>query len=229
MFVLGLAGAARSGKDTVADYLVKRYGFVKFSFSDALYREVQQAFSLPDQSLLRDAATKDTPSDRLIALNCLDDDFIKVVAEHMPGYYMADVPMSPRQVLQWWGTEYRRAQNPNYWLDKASDFLDAMCYGTIYPEHAPQHFVNTSVRFPNEQAWIHSLDGNVWHLRRDGLTGVADHVSERPLPVLSSERQLFNNDTVDRLYHGVQLMMSTAAEFVRVEPMRKTEEEHETA
>ena len=70
MILIGLAGHAGSGKDSVADYLVSRYGFVKSSFSDALYREVAAAFGLPDESLLRDRATKEVPTELLAAKKC---------------------------------------------------------------------------------------------------------------------------------------------------------------
>ena len=40
MFVIVLTGLARSGKDSVADYLVKEYGFKKFTFSDVLVEEL---------------------------------------------------------------------------------------------------------------------------------------------------------------------------------------------
>ena len=40
--IIGLSGYAQVGKDTVANYLVEKYGFVKVSFADpireALYK-----------------------------------------------------------------------------------------------------------------------------------------------------------------------------------------------
>lgn len=42
MKVLVIAGLARSGKDTVADYLAGKYGFSKFVMSDALIAEMQK-------------------------------------------------------------------------------------------------------------------------------------------------------------------------------------------
>lgn len=38
-FVVGVVGSIGAGKDTVADYLVDKYGFVKFSTSDVLREE----------------------------------------------------------------------------------------------------------------------------------------------------------------------------------------------
>jgi len=34
--ILGLSGYAQSGKDTIADYLVKNYGYTKISFADPI-------------------------------------------------------------------------------------------------------------------------------------------------------------------------------------------------
>jgi len=236
MFILGLAGPAGVGKDTVADYLVKAYGFVKFAFSDALYAEVQAAYNLPEQSLLRDRATKEEPTERLALVNCQSDEFIGVAVQHIAheSRHLHDLPLSPRQVLQLWGTEYRRAQEPHYWLSKNEDWLSRVRADHLYPEHTPQYFVNTAVRFENERGWIHdggqdygelhSTDtrrwsGNVWHIRREGSASVAAHVSETPLAVLPPERELYNNDSIARLHRGIDLLMSTHARFVRVEPM----------
>lgn len=233
MLVLGLAGQAGCGKDTVADYLVRRYGFRKFAFSDALYAEVAEAYGLEDQSLLRDRATKEVPTERLALKHLYDlpevpNAFAEVAVRAMDAdhkargiglyLYPEGMPLSPRQVLQWWGTEFRRAQDPDYWLKQTTAWLNKQ-RNTLYPEHAPQFFVNTTVRFPNEQEWIHAHGGNVWHIRRDSAAPVNSHVSEQPLEVLEGERELWNNDTIDRLHYGVDLLLSTGARFVRIEPM----------
>lgn len=219
MINIGLAGPAGCGKDTVADHLVRRYGFIKYSFSDALYREVTEAFALGEDSLLRDRETKEVQTYALKLDACSDLDFYYVARRMRPSLVSTD-PLSPRQILQWWGTEYRRAQDPDYWVKRADEWIYDVMASVGYPELRPQFFVNTSVRFPNEQAWIHKFTcGNVWHIRREGLAPVAAHESETPLPVLELERELFNNDTIDRLCNGIDLLLRTNARFVRVEPM----------
>jgi len=223
MILLGLAGHAGAGKDTVADFLASKYGFVKFSFSDALYREVAEAYGLHEDDL-RDRATKDVPQGYLAPDNCSDAGFVSIAIAELDklsavsgGRYQS---LSPRQVLQWWGTEYRRAQDADYWVKQAEAWISSVWGIFQYPEQRPQFFVNTSVRFPNERAWVRKfVNGNVWHIRRAGLTPVNAHVSETPLEVLDHERELFNNDTIDRLHNGVELLLSTQAKFVRVEPM----------
>lgn len=233
MILLGLAGAAGSGKDTCADYLVRRYGFLKFSFSDALYREVAAAFGLEDESLLRYRKTKDAPAQMLQLRMCKDRAFSELAvklldAQHKevgvePFLYPEGQALSPRQILQWWGTEYRRAQAPNYWLDRAGQWMAEVWGSCKYPEHRPQLFVNTSVRFPNERDWVRGFtNGQVWHLRREGLGAVNAHVSEAPLEVLEPERELFNNGSIDTLHKGIELLLSTEARFVRCEPLLET-------
>ena len=227
MLVLGLHGKIGAGKDTVADFLVARYGFVKFAFSDALYREVQEAFGLEDQSLLRDRATKEEPLARLALRHCSDEEFIKVAIAELdkqtaPKHllYPAGVELSPRQVLRWWGTEYRRGQDERYWIKRAHEFI-LTAQATQYPEHAPQHFVEVGTRFPDEQAFIHRQNGNVWHIIRPdnpfAVEGV--HVSDQKLAVLEGERVLVNGDTIERLHYGVNLLMATTAQTVKVLPM----------
>ncbi len=47
MFLIVLVGKARSGKDTVADYIAKKYGFRKLVFSDFIAREAVKRWLEP--------------------------------------------------------------------------------------------------------------------------------------------------------------------------------------
>jgi hypothetical protein len=136
----------------------------------------------------------------------------------------AALPQSPRFILQKWDTEYRRAQDPDYWVKKAEQWL--WTTQSRYPEQRPQCFVNPTVRFENERRWIKGNDmpefpfiGNIWHIRRDAAPQVNAHQSENPLPVLEGEREIWNNDTLAKLCEGVDWLMSGDHKVVRCEPM----------
>lgn len=204
MILIGIAGRAGAGKDTIADYLVASNGFIKFSFSDALYLEVQTAFDLPDQKLLRDRETKDTPTLQLALHQCEDKDFIDVVLAAMwkdahyasrPATELRHVPLSPRYVLQLWGTEYRRVKQPDYWLERAGLWMKDQY------NKGHTRFVNTSVRFKNEREWIYHGGGTVWHVLRNDLPPMdnAGHESEKPLPIRIGDYVIHNVGTLRNL------------------------------
>ena len=220
MLIIGLAGQAGSGKSAVAEYLVQRYGFLRFSFSDALYAEVAAAFGLPDESLLRDRETKEMATPALSIQTCADSHFRALIAGFCQrhGLDPGVTTFSPRWVLQHWGTEYRRAQDPNYWVKQTNGWIWEITSAAPYPELRPYLFVNDSVRFENERQWVHALGGSIWHLSRETAKPVSSHESENPLPVWANEREIFNNHTLDYLHKGVDQLLTTAAKFVRLEP-----------
>jgi hypothetical protein len=197
--MVGLSGLARSGKDTIADYLVKQHGFVKFSFSDALYYEVSEAFEVP-VSFLHDAATKDTPSDLMSLFRCRVPEFHQMcLNEELVPHSFSMV--SPRKILQWWGTEFRRKQDPDYWIKKAAEW---------YEYAAPARAVNTSVRFNNEAAWIRNYGGAVWRVSRvDRMANDNPvHISEAPLILFPGEAEISNHGTLACLYGMVEAALA---------------------
>ena len=220
MMLIGLSGPAGVGKDTVADYLVETHGFTKFSFSDALYREVSEAFGISIEELQR-RETKEKPHKWLTLRFCLDSRF-KEVAAGCLGWDMGssvgitpewDRRLSPRWVLQRWGTDYRRAQDPDYWIKKTALWVQAWL--DVTRDDGEQHggLVNTSVRFPNERAFIESANGVIWHLRRKDTAGTASeqgYVSERGLDILPDDRVIHNNGTAAQLRTAASLMLGSA-------------------
>lgn len=215
MKLIGLAGPARSGKDTIADHLVKNHGFTKFSFSDALYEEVSKAFRVSVEFLM-DAKIKDTPRTEMCLRDCFDHDFIDVavgVLERGDSDLASTMPLSPRWVLQTWGTEYRRAQDPEYWIKRADEWLDRhLSYDPAY------RFVNTSVRYPNEAEWLRMVGGKVWHVSRGNAPKVRSHSSEVPVPFVRGDQRIMNNSSINHLWTMTTLLLNSPYESVWVEP-----------
>ena len=49
--LIGICGNKFNGKDTIADYLVKNYGYTKISLSDSLKHALQEIFCFSDEQL----------------------------------------------------------------------------------------------------------------------------------------------------------------------------------
>lgn len=205
MRLIGLAGYAGVGKDTVAAILAEEHGFKPFSFSDALYPEVARAFRV-EIDWLKDRAIKDSPQPEMALVQCDDMKFADIAAHCIMGAKVGDTidirrylalckePRTPRQILQLWGTEYRRMQDPDYWIKKANDYVTlAWARGIPFPS-----LVNTSVRFPNEVGFIRSRGGQVWNVVRH-IDRPNDHVAEKGLEASMIDRTILNTGTLDEL------------------------------
>jgi hypothetical protein len=87
--ILGIAGRARSGKDTVAARLVERHGYVRHAFADALKEGCAAVFGLTREQLYGDDKERVDP-------------------------FWQD---TPRRILQLFGTEcVRRGYRDDVWI-----------------------------------------------------------------------------------------------------------------
>jgi hypothetical protein len=175
--------SSRTG--TVGDYDIRRYGF-----GDELKREVTQA------------AISAGGMENLFGtweFYRADGAFVELPQWVLEGYEtnpdMSD-PLCPlgkqRTLLQWWGTEYRRSVNQNYWVDKALKRIK---------EENPQIALITDVRFPNEFQCIKDL-GEVVRIDRPSLPPLTKdaHISERALADVPDEewsRVIVNDGTLE--------------------------------
>lgn len=171
--VIALTGYAGTGKDTVADLLAMHFGFRKLAFADALRGEVAEAFGL-DIAYLVDQRLKNEPLSAL-AMNHAPLGFLGAVAlsvgneARTPAGLVSDewlaAPRSPRQVLQWWGTEYRRRQSTRYWSSILSHRVSAA------RRDGETRFVITDCRFDNEADTVRAMGGVIWQVKRPGIDG----------------------------------------------------------
>ncbi|MBH2008062.1 MAG: hypothetical protein I8H71_00275 [Xanthomonadaceae bacterium] len=174
--LIGLTGLANAGKDTAADLLVTHQGFTKMAFADALYAEVAEAYCV-DVRFLMHRETKEHPLSALALARCSSDLFVArlIVNAQAAGQPLdLQAPRSPRQILQLWGTEYRRHQQPRYWIDgltRRIQFNTGNCLG--------HRFVITDCRFPDEAAKVREFGGRIWQIKRTGVGPASTgHVSE---------------------------------------------------
>ncbi|RYF58018.1 MAG: hypothetical protein EOO27_13830 [Comamonadaceae bacterium] len=167
--IYGLTGFAGVGKDTVADLLAEHLGFRKLAFADALRAEVADAFQT-DALYLTHPSTKNQPAGafamRNAPLNFRNAVIVSLLKEHACGEVdeaWLNAPRSPRQILQWWGTEYRRTQDPRYWTRR---LLERVVY---HQRDGEVRIVISDVRFPNEAETVLVMGGALWQITRPSV------------------------------------------------------------
>ena len=140
--IIGICGFIGSGKDTAANYLVAQHGFRRDSFAGALKDAVAQVFGW-DRELLEGL----TPEAR-------------VWREQVDPWWAKRLKMpnlTPRWVLQYWGTEVcRYGFHDDIWIAALENRL----------RHRAGHTVISDVRFSNEIKSIRNAGGIIIWVQR---------------------------------------------------------------
>lgn len=179
--IFALTGLSGSGKDSAASVLVDACSFVRLAFADALYAEIAEAFNV-ERATLENREAKETPVPYLALRHCQHLGFIGAAAvsaarpeletSRQAMAEFLDQPRSAREILQLWGTEYRRRQNPAYWTRIVVEKVATLRRGGMH------HFIITDVRFPNEAQSVRLMGGKLWQVTRPGVAPVNPHASE---------------------------------------------------
>lgn len=143
--IVGVVGFIGSGKDTVADYLVNHYEFRRESFASTLKDAVASVFGW-DRTML-EGRTKEAREWR----------------EQVDPWWAArlDMPtLTPRWVLQYWGTEVcRRSFHNDIWIASLENKL----------RNCTENVVISDCRFPNEINSIRNSGGKIVWVKRGEL------------------------------------------------------------
>ncbi len=92
-----------------------------------------------------------------------------------------------RRILQWWGTEYRRAQDHDYWTKAWEKKLKEYDLTTT-------HILVDDVRFINELNVIQKHGGTFIKIERPGFNGANNHSSENSLDGYDDWNLIIQND-----------------------------------
>jgi hypothetical protein len=205
--IIGVCGFIGSGKDTVADYLQNFHEFRRESFASTLKDAVAAVFGW-DRTLL-EGRTKEAREWR----EQVDPWWAERLA--MP-------TLTPRWVLQYWGTEVcRRAFHDDIWIASLENKI----------RNSKDNVVISDCRFPNEIAAIKSAGGKIIWVQRGELPDWYDtavsanqghnwavqelkmrkiHASETAWVGTKFDSIIDNNSTIDDLYTQTKLLLEVS-------------------
>lgn len=197
MILIALGGWKESGKDEVADELVRSCGYAKTFMSESLHDALM---------LIGD----DGPWVRLdyAAGPYEEREFIRYgELVRLVGYVEAKTHKDVRRYLEGLGTDVGRDLNPDGWTEKASrKILDLAAAGQEF-------IVITGIRYPNELAMAHRHGAfTVWVDRPDKpITG--DHDSERSLTKDHFRWSILNDGTLEELHEKARRLATVVEEY----------------
>lgn len=159
--IIGLGNKARHGKDTLGDLIKEKLeGSVIMHFADPLKEEVSQITSQP--LIFRKYYNGKT----FYYLRDHISTYITKTSEEMPllhsifekrqineYWYMAE---KDSLILQVWGTDFRRQQNPSYWVNKIEREIINLSFSK---NEKVKYVFLPDTRFINEYEFIKSKNG----------------------------------------------------------------------
>lgn len=150
--IIGFAGKKRSGKDTIANYLVENHDFKRFAFGDAVKEVSRHLFGLSDEQLYGD--------------NKEDID--------------KDLGVSPREIFQKLGTEFGREYIHELFPDLrvSRGTLWTYHFEKFIRDNKGRNIVISDVRFENEMDVIRKYGGKIYFIDSTYAKTGDLHISE---------------------------------------------------
>ena len=171
MKLIGICGHIGAGKTTLATHIAERHGYVRTSFAGAIREDIAAALAFLDGD----------PTRYEYHLQRMNDRLTKELY---------------RPMAQAYGTEYRRAEDPDFWTNRMRTLI----------ESSPAVVID-DVRFPNEAAMILALGGTLVRVTRPRHTNESGHLSEQHVDNLPASTTVLNDGDLSDLYEQADALM----------------------
>lgn len=148
--IIGIAGKARAGKTTIANYIRDNYGFTTINFADPIKRGLEAMLDLTPKTL----------------------DELKISGDPI----IPDTNINVRKLLQTLGTEWgREIVDENFWTELAGNEIKKL-ENQFFPQN---DIVIGDVRFVSEFKWIQERYGVVIFVNRERKIPFLDHENHK--------------------------------------------------
>lgn len=181
--ILALSGKKKSGKDTIANFLVKDHGFKKLSLATPLKDLIVKVFKI-DKDLLYNENKKDEHLDYFITIDYHHLDKIREIVSEEWGFpidyetrenieeFHGKEIKTPRQLMQTIGTDLIRKHIRD-------DVFIVLLLEQIKKTERP--IVIADARLQNERETLLSVGAILGLVKRDIIKNEDDHISENDL------------------------------------------------
>jgi hypothetical protein len=189
MLVIGIAGKKRSGKDTVAQMLIR---CAELAGVKATRRALADALKEECAAMV---------ANQLGNTKSAADIFTEMNTDGVKERY--------RLLLQWWGTEFKRGMvSDTYWVDTLRAWIQTNCTTDREMVLIPD------IRFPNEVEMVKQLGGIVIQVQRGGIDTEDGHASERALDDFTDWDTIVLNDSdLESLESVIARFFTTIADW----------------
>jgi adenylate kinase family enzyme len=199
MPIIGLTGVKGSGKDTIADYLVHNYGYIKVAFADFIKNALKELFDWNNE------------------------DFSQNKKEVKDPYW----GVTPRKMCQEIGTEFLRVHckdfiSLDFCLPNGENYQGTFHIKRINKEitklleiNKNVNIVFSDIRFQDELDYIKKIGGKIIRLSRNdsNKNEFSEHISEKNILDLKEvDYEISNNQTILLLFKKINLTVECIEE-----------------
>ena len=159
--IIGLSGKMGSGKTEFAKIANEKFKITKLSFADGLKREIAAFLYIAnvEHEASNFYGTQEEKNRELkIKTSFLEIEHKNFIKNFAISNINGVTTFRPRDLMQYWGTEYRRDENNNYWINKLHTKLKAL---------NEKFVIIDDVRFLNECEWVKQNEGIVVRINRE--------------------------------------------------------------
>ena len=200
--IILLIGKAGAGKDEFAKIAEEEFGVKRVAFGDAVKEEVA-AFLDKHEVCWEHRHLWGDQKDKEAWLRMAHSNrpkrgplskFLTNYGDYNNGWHY----FTPRSLLQFFGTDYRRAQDPLYWVKAAEKKLDetgAYCL--------------SDGRFCNEYDMVIRRGGRVIRINRPEAPQISNmnHASEVEQDSITAQHTIQNNGTIQQYHDQVRTLL----------------------
>jgi len=197
--IVGISGKINSGKSTFSKRLVE-LGFHKFSFADWMKQYCANVYGVPVEWMYDQDAKESTAREYKISELCKDlrpfermgysAERCRELVLQLEKTLNRSHFISLREMLQYVGTEYFRALDPNFHVKRTVERLDH-----------DLDYVCDDLRFPNEVEALKQVHATLYRINRPSHSDTGNHPSETALDDYTGWDRIITNDSTLENYN----------------------------